>query len=50
LSNYASEALERIRGRHTAEIAALLGGKDYDEVIHRDNLVTLDGGGAVAPG
>ena len=51
LSNYGSEALERIRGRHTAEIAALLGGKDYDEVIHRDNLVTFEGGGVtVAPG
>ena len=41
LSNYRSEALERIRGHHTTDIAALLGGKDYDEVIHRDNLAPL---------
>ncbi len=39
LSNYASSALEKIRGKHTREIAGVLGAKDYDEVIHRDNLV-----------
>ena len=39
LSNYSSHALQKIQGRHTREIADLLGGKDYDEVIHRDNLV-----------
>jgi glutamate 5-kinase len=39
LSNYAAEALERIRGRQTGEIAGVLGYKDFDEVIHRDNLV-----------
>jgi len=31
--------LQRIKGLHTSEIAARLGYKDYDEVIHRDNLV-----------
>jgi glutamate 5-kinase len=44
LTNYPSDALERIRGRHTSEIATLLGSKDYDEVVHRDNLVALDAG------
>lgn len=39
LSNYSSAALAKIQGRHTREIAELLGAKDYDEVIHRDNLV-----------
>lgn len=39
LTNYASDALERILGRHTSEIAGILGYKDFDEVIHRDNLV-----------
>lgn len=39
LSNYPAEALERIRGRQTGEIAQVLGYKDFDEVIHRDNLV-----------
>jgi len=43
LTNYASDALERIRGRRTSAIAGLLGAKDYDEVVHRDNLVALGG-------
>lgn len=41
LSNYGSEALGRICGRRSHEIAGILGYKDYDEVIHRDNLVLL---------
>ncbi len=41
LSNYGSEALQRIKGLHTAEIAEVLGYKDYDEVVHRDNLVLV---------
>lgn len=41
LVNFASEALRRIAGRHTQEIAAILGAKDFDEVVHRDNLVLL---------
>lgn len=41
LSNYSAEALARIKGRRTSEIAGILGYKDYDEVIHRDNLVML---------
>ncbi len=39
LSNYSSDALAKIQGQHTRDIAELLGAKDYDEVIHRDNLV-----------
>jgi glutamate 5-kinase len=42
LSNYDSVSLGRIRGRQTAEIAEVLGHKDFDEVIHRDNLVLAD--------
>lgn len=41
LVNYASEDLARIRGAKTGEIAGILGYKDYDEAIHRDNLVIL---------
>ncbi len=44
LSNYAATDIARIRGRRTAEIAAILGHKDHDEVIHRDNLVLFGGG------
>ncbi len=39
LTNYGSDAVDRIRGRHTRDVAELLGHKDYDEVVHRDNLV-----------
>jgi glutamate 5-kinase len=42
LSNFGSDALARIQGRHTSEIAGLLGAKDFDEVIHRDNLTLVD--------
>jgi glutamate 5-kinase len=41
LSNYASADIERIKGKKTREIAAILGGKDSDEIIHRDNLVIM---------
>jgi len=43
LSNYGSEALQKIRGRRTGEIAGILGHKDFDEIIHRDNLVLVRG-------
>jgi len=36
--NYSSSDLEKIKGCRTAQIAGVLGQKDYDEVIHRDNL------------
>ena len=39
LSNYSSQDINRIKGKQTQEIAQSLGHKDYDEVIHRDNLV-----------
>ncbi len=39
LVNYGCEDLEKIKGRRTDEIRQVLGYKDYDEVVHRDNLV-----------
>ena len=47
LSNYSSQDINRIKGKQTQEIAQSLGHKDYDEVIHRDNLVIFPefGGG-----
>ena len=39
LTNYASSELTLIRGKHSDEIEQVLGYKDFDEVIHRDNLV-----------
>ncbi len=38
LVNYNSEDIRLIAGRQTHEIEGLLGVKDYDEVIHRNNL------------
>jgi glutamate 5-kinase len=39
LSNYASGDVDRIRGKKTAEVRAMLAEAAYDEVVHRDNLV-----------
>jgi glutamate 5-kinase len=41
LTKYSSADLEKIKGLKTSQIAAILGHKDYDEVIHRDDLVIL---------
>lgn len=41
ITNYSSEDIKKIMGRHTHEIADVLGSKPYDEVIHRDNMVVL---------
>ena len=49
LVNYARDAVDRIRGRHTSAIADVLGAKDFDEVVHRDNLVWLDPSGSMPP-
>lgn len=37
--NYCADELDRIKGKRTGEIENILGHKDYDEAIHRDNLV-----------
>ena len=41
LVNYSSEEVKKIMGRKSQEIAAILGGKTCDEVVHRDNLVLI---------
>lgn len=41
LVNFSSETLARIKGMKTAEIRTQLGQQEYEEVIHRDNLVIL---------
>lgn len=41
LVNYSSEQMVKICGLNTSEIAGVLGRKDYDSAIHRDNLVLL---------
>jgi glutamate 5-kinase len=42
LANYDSAEVALIQGCHTREIEARIGYKDYDEVVHRDNLVLVD--------
>ncbi|MFQ5532635.1 MAG: glutamate 5-kinase [Candidatus Methylomirabilales bacterium] len=44
LVNYSAEEVERIKGQKSSEIERILGYKHSDEVIHRDNLVILEGG------
>jgi glutamate 5-kinase len=39
LVNYPSDELERIRGCRSERIAQILGCCEYEEVVHRDNLV-----------
>ncbi|MGB2705413.1 MAG: glutamate 5-kinase [Candidatus Omnitrophota bacterium] len=41
LVNYSSKEIERIKALKTSEIESVLGYKDHDEVVHRDNLVIL---------
>ena len=45
LSGYASEDVERIKGASTRQIAKTLGYSNGDAVIHRDDLVLVDGNG-----
>jgi glutamate 5-kinase len=39
LTNYGRGQLEKIKGKRTGEIEAVLGFKSTDEVVHRDNMV-----------
>jgi glutamate 5-kinase len=41
LVNFSSETVGKIKGLKTAEIQQQLGPQEYEEVIHRDNLVIL---------
>lgn len=41
IANYSAEEIRRIKGKKTSEILFVLGHKDYDEVVHRDNLIIL---------
>lgn len=41
ITNYSSVEIKKIRGVKTKDIESILGYKDHDEVIHRDNLIIL---------
>ncbi len=50
LSNYTADEILRIKGLKTEQIAAALGHRPHDEVVHRDNLaVTAGNAEAVNP-
>jgi glutamate 5-kinase len=42
LVNYSSSDIGLIKGLKTSQIESCLGGKHYDEVVHKDNLVITD--------
>ncbi len=41
LTNYSSQDCAKLAGCPSAEIAKKIGSKNYDEVVHRDNIVLL---------
>jgi glutamate 5-kinase len=41
LVNYSAEEIRAIAGKQTSDIEAILGYKEMDEVVHRDDLVIL---------
>ncbi len=41
LTNYCSDDLEKIKGQRSSKIERIIGYKDYDEVLHRDNMVLM---------
>ncbi|MEG0275891.1 MAG: glutamate 5-kinase [Coprobacillus sp.] len=43
ISNYSSDEIKLIMGKNTSEIESVLHYKDYDEVIHANNMVVLGG-------
>ena len=43
LAGYAADDVRRLAGKKSSEIAATLGFKVTDEVVHRNDLVLLDG-------
>ncbi len=43
VSNYSRAELDKIKGLKSSEIAAALGQKPFDEVVHRDNMVLTVG-------
>ncbi len=43
LTNFSSWEVERIRGKRSAELEAVLGSTGYEEVVHRDNLTVTEG-------
>lgn len=45
LVNYSAAEIARIKGLKTSEVEQVLGYKDYDEIIHRDNMAVTEKSG-----
>ena len=45
IARYSAEDVRRLAGRHSNEIGVILGYDHGDEIVHRDNLVTVVNGG-----
>ena len=43
LVNYKTEDVVKLKGIHSRDIEKILGYKYYDEIIHRDDLVVIEG-------
>ena len=41
IANYSSQDIDKIKGLKTAEISKIIGRKEADEVVHKDNLVIV---------
>ena len=41
--NYSSDEIKLIKGLNTSEIENILNYKDYDEIVHANNLVLVEG-------
>ncbi|MED5578416.1 MAG: glutamate 5-kinase [Nitrospinota bacterium] len=42
LVNYNCEEVKLIAGKQTREISSILGSKDYDEIVHRNNFLSIN--------
>lgn len=47
-TSFSADDIRRVQGRKSSEIAAVLGPRDYDEIVHRDHMVVLESPGGVA--
>lgn len=43
ISNYSSEEIKLIKGYNTSDIESILHYKDYDEVVHANNMYIIGG-------
>lgn len=44
LADYSSDQIQKIKGKPSSAITEILGSRDYDEVIHRDNMILFETG------